>query len=54
MVYGFIKQSGGHVSVQSEPGRGTSFQVYLPQVESAGPAAASPQATSSALPPAEG
>jgi signal transduction histidine kinase/CheY-like chemotaxis protein len=30
-VYGFIKQSGGHVSVYSEPGRGTAFRVYIPR-----------------------
>jgi CheY-like chemotaxis protein len=30
MVYGFVKQSGGHVEVFSTPGRGTTFNVFLP------------------------
>jgi CheY-like chemotaxis protein len=35
MVYGFIKQSGGHIKVYSEVGHGTTFQLFLPLAEGA-------------------
>ncbi|MBI1208647.1 MAG: response regulator [Azospirillum sp.] len=36
MVYGFIKQSGGHIKIYSELGHGTSIRLYLPRVLSHG------------------
>ncbi len=34
-IFGFMKQSGGHVSVYSEVGHGTTFRLYVPQAEGA-------------------
>jgi signal transduction histidine kinase len=36
-VYGIVKQSGGFVTVQTKPGSGTTFRVYLPRHASATP-----------------
>ncbi|HTZ35207.1 MAG TPA: MASE4 domain-containing protein [Stellaceae bacterium] len=48
MVFGFLKQSGGHVNVYSEPGRGTIFRLYLRFAETA------PDAPAEESPPAAG
>ncbi len=57
MVYGFVKQSGGFVELESEQGRGTSVRVYLPSRvalgEQAGRVAAGPAQLESAWPSPE-
>ncbi|WP_414157943.1 PAS domain-containing protein [Pseudomonas sp. BNK-45] len=42
MIYGFAQQSGGHVTISSEPDQGTCVRLYLPRLHSAPPATAEP------------
>jgi signal transduction histidine kinase/CheY-like chemotaxis protein len=37
-VFGFVKQSGGHIKIYSDPGRGTSIKIYLPRLYGTGDA----------------
>ncbi len=47
-VYGFVKQSGGHVKIYSEPGQGTTVRIYLPRLMVEEEEAALPAANESA------
>jgi signal transduction histidine kinase len=44
MIYGFVKQSGGHVKIYSEVGHGTTIRLYLPRATDREAAAAEPVA----------
>jgi CheY-like chemotaxis protein len=49
MVYGFVKQSNGHIKIYSEEGHGTTVKLYLPQAEGVADA----PATEAAISPGE-
>jgi PAS domain S-box-containing protein len=44
-VYGILEQSGGHARVETAPGRGTSFEIYLPESEQVDAGVAVPEAS---------
>jgi PAS domain S-box-containing protein len=51
-VYGVVRQAGGHVALESAPERGTTFRIYLPEVDEAPTRAAAPSLAARAAPEA--
>ena len=50
MVYGFVRQSGGHITLYSEPGHGTSFGLYFPSAHAAATLDTAPQSDTPSAP----
>jgi PAS domain S-box-containing protein len=49
-VYGFVRQAGGHMTIYSEVGQGTTISLYFPAATNAGPAPAPAQTGMAAIP----
>ncbi len=54
MIYGFAKQSGGHVAIYSEEGHGTTMKLYLPRAREGAAAARASEETAAEIPRARG
>ncbi len=49
MVYGLVKQSNGHVTIHSEPGRGATVRLYLPRIANPARATTEPRAANTSI-----